>query len=55
MSKKITGFSKFTKEEKIEWLATNYFKDNSTTIDTIKQYWNADEKNLHFSSYNITY
>ncbi|AUC86324.1 hydroxymethylglutaryl-CoA reductase, degradative [Polaribacter sp. ALD11] len=44
MSKKITGFSKFTKEEKINWLAENYLKGNSTAIDIIKQYWNADEK-----------
>ena len=44
MSKKIKGFSKFTKEEKINWLAENYFNDNLTTIETIKQYWNDDKK-----------
>ncbi|MDX6746494.1 hydroxymethylglutaryl-CoA reductase, degradative [Polaribacter sp. PL03] len=44
MSKKISGFSKFTKEEKISWLAENYFNDNSAVIKTIKQYWNDDEK-----------
>ena len=45
MSKKISGFSKFTKEEKIKWLAENYFKNSSITIATIKQYWN-DAENL---------
>ena len=44
MSKKIKGFSKFTKEEKINWLAENYFNDNLKTIETIKQYWNDDKK-----------
>ena len=44
MSKKISGFSKFTKEEKINWLAENYFKDSSITIATIKQYWNDTAK-----------
>ena len=44
MSKKISGFSKFTKEEKINWLAENYFKNSSITIATIKQYWNDTTK-----------
>ena len=44
MSKKISGFSKFTKEEKIKWLAENYFKNSSITIAIIKQYWNNAEK-----------
>jgi hydroxymethylglutaryl-CoA reductase len=44
MSKKISGFSKFTKTEKINWLAENYFNNNSDGITTIKQYWNDDEK-----------
>jgi hydroxymethylglutaryl-CoA reductase len=44
MIKTISGFSKFTKEEKINWLAENYFNNNSNTITIIKQYWNDDEK-----------
>lgn len=44
MSKKISGFSKFTKAKKIQWLAENYFNNNSNVITTIKQYWNDDEK-----------
>jgi hydroxymethylglutaryl-CoA reductase len=42
MSKIITGFSKLTKEEKIAWLAKNYFHNQTETVDVIKQYWNAD-------------
>lgn len=44
MSKIISGFSKLTKEEKISWLATNYFDNQPEIIETIKQYWNVDEK-----------
>jgi len=44
MSKIVSGFSKLTKEEKIEWLAENYFNNNSEIIETIKTYWNVDEK-----------
>jgi hydroxymethylglutaryl-CoA reductase len=42
MSKIIAGFSKFTKEEKIDWLTKNYFNNPSETVAIIKQYWNAD-------------
>lgn len=44
MSKKISGFSKFTKEEKLNWLAENYFQNNVNAVEIIKQYWNDDEK-----------
>lgn len=44
MSKIISGFSKLTKEEKISWLAANYFNNQPQIIDTVKQYWNVDEK-----------
>jgi len=43
MSKMISGFSKLTKEEKINWLATHYFTDQTEIISTIKKYWNSDE------------
>jgi len=43
MSKMISGFSKLTKEEKINWLVTNYFTDQTEIISTIKKYWNSDE------------
>ena len=42
MSKIISGFSKFTKEEKIQWLTENYFNNQQETINIIKQYWNSD-------------
>ena len=42
MSKIISGFSKLTKEEKIEWLANNYFTNNTDAVTIIKQYWNID-------------
>ncbi|PQJ21487.1 hydroxymethylglutaryl-CoA reductase, degradative [Tenacibaculum sp. SG-28] len=42
MSKVISGFSKFSKEEKITWLAANYFSNQQEIIKTLKQYWNED-------------
>jgi len=44
MSKIISGFSKLTKQEKIDWLSKNYFSSQPEIIQTLKQYWNADEK-----------
>ncbi|WP_299062441.1 hydroxymethylglutaryl-CoA reductase, degradative [uncultured Polaribacter sp.] len=49
MSKKIAGFSKFTKEEKITWLVENYFQNQLEAKKVIKQYWNSnsDLQQLH--------
>jgi len=49
MSKIISGFSKFTKQEKIDWLTENFFQNPSEIKQTIQQYWNsnADLQNLH--------
>ncbi len=44
MSKIISGFSKLTKQEKIDWLSKKYFSSQPEIIQTLKQYWNADEK-----------
>lgn len=44
MSKIISGFSKLTKQEKIDWLTENYFSSQPEIIKTLKQYWNANEK-----------
>ena len=44
MSKVISGFSKLSKQEKINWLAENYFKKETQVVETIQQYWNSDEK-----------
>ena len=42
MSKIISGFSKLSKEEKIDWLAKTFFDNQPHIIQTIKQYWNVD-------------
>lgn len=49
MSKIISGFSKLTKDEKMEWLTQNYFQNPTETKQIIKQYWNNNEvlQNLH--------
>ena len=44
MSNAIAGFSKLTKEEKINWIANEYFTHPKEAISTIKQYWNNDAK-----------
>ncbi len=38
----ISGFSKLTKEEKIDWLKNTYLKDSDDAAKTLQQYWNAD-------------
>ncbi|SHJ21578.1 3-hydroxy-3-methylglutaryl-coenzyme A reductase [Mesonia phycicola] len=40
----ISGFSKFTKEEKIDWLANNYFSNPQQTKELLQLYWNEDMK-----------
>lgn len=40
----VSGFSKLSKEEKINWIANNYFSTPSEAISILKNYWNADEK-----------
>jgi len=42
MSKAISGFSKLTKEQKIAWLADNYFQNPDEATSLLKQYWNDD-------------
>jgi hydroxymethylglutaryl-CoA reductase len=44
MNNAVAGFSKLSKEEKIQWLAQEYFSNPSEAIATLKQYWNTDEK-----------
>ena len=44
MIEPVSGFSKLSKSEKINWLTTNYFKDSKTAKHTLKQYWNDDIK-----------
>ena len=42
MSKMIKGFSKFSKAEKINWLADNFFHEKEKGIETLEQYINKD-------------
>ena len=44
MNKEINGFSKLSKEEKINWIADNFFTNSPTAKRILKQYWNEDEK-----------
>lgn len=49
MSKAISGFSKLSKEEKINWLANGYFSDPEAAKTLLQNYWNtdADVQKLH--------
>ncbi len=38
----IEGFSKLTKEEKIDWIVTNYTHNSEISKAILKKYWNAD-------------
>ena len=44
MTNTIAGFSKLSKEEKINWIASAYFSNPQEAISILKKYWNADEK-----------
>tara|TARA_Y100000996_G_scaffold80966_1_gene55433 strand:+ start:356 stop:691 length:336 start_codon:yes stop_codon:yes gene_type:complete len=42
MSKKIIGFSKLSKQEKIEWICSNYLDDCQADIEILDKYLNTD-------------
>ncbi|GGG37081.1 3-hydroxy-3-methylglutaryl coenzyme A reductase [Dokdonia pacifica] len=44
MTKKISGFSKLSKKEKIHWLTETYFSGKEAASQLLKTYWNSDEK-----------
>ncbi len=44
MTNAVSGFSKLSKEEKINWIAKEYFSTPSEAISLLKKYWNTDEK-----------
>jgi hydroxymethylglutaryl-CoA reductase len=44
MNNAVSGFSKLSKEDKINWIANEYFSNPNEAITTIKQYWNSDTK-----------
>jgi hydroxymethylglutaryl-CoA reductase len=41
MSKRIDGFSKLSKEEKINWIANTHFKDSQKAAQQLRSYWNS--------------
>ena len=43
MNNVISGFSKLSKDEKINWIAKEHFSNPSEAITIIKKYWNTDE------------
>ncbi|WP_430399438.1 hydroxymethylglutaryl-CoA reductase, degradative [Flavobacterium sp.] len=43
MTQNIKGFSKLSKEEKIEWISNAYFSNPVEASETVKQYWNSNE------------
>ena len=44
MNNAVTGFSKLSKEEKINWIANEYFSTPTEAIALLKNYWNSDKK-----------
>lgn len=38
----IEGFSKLTKEEKVDWISENYTQDKNASKALLKTYWNTD-------------
>lgn len=44
MHKTITGFSKLSKSEKIDWIVDTYFSNNDSAKTILKQYWNKNDK-----------
>lgn len=43
MQNSVSGFSKFTKAEKVDWLITHYFQNNPQAKANLERYWNTDE------------
>lgn len=44
MHKTVTGFSKLSKSEKIDWIVSAYFPNHKNAEHILKQYWNNNEK-----------
>jgi hydroxymethylglutaryl-CoA reductase len=44
MTPPIEGFSRMTKEEKIDWIAARYSDNSEETKKILKRYWNPDSK-----------
>ncbi|KVV13769.1 hydroxymethylglutaryl-CoA reductase, degradative [Flavobacterium sp. TAB 87] len=44
MNNAVAGFSKLSKQEKIDWIANQYFSSPNEAIRLLQKYWNSDEK-----------
>ncbi|ARV10154.1 hydroxymethylglutaryl-CoA reductase, degradative [Winogradskyella sp. PC-19] len=44
MHKTISGFSKLTKTEKVDWILKTYFNNDNNSRDLVTQYWNSNQK-----------
>lgn len=44
MHNSISGFSKLSKSEKIDWIVNSYFSDKEQAKHILKQYWNSDKE-----------
>ena len=44
MIPEITGFSKLSKEEKIDWLTQHHFSESEKAKEVLLKYWNTDKK-----------
>lgn len=44
MPQPIKGFSKLSKDAKIEWLSDQFFENPDSAIELLKQYWHQDPK-----------
>ena len=42
MDKRIDGFSKLSKEEKIDWITRTHFKNSTAAASQLSSYWNSD-------------
>jgi hydroxymethylglutaryl-CoA reductase len=44
MSKRVSGFSKLTKAQKIDWIIEHCFSGQSEAREVLTQYWNSDQQ-----------
>lgn len=48
----ISGFSKLSKSEKIDWVTQQFFVDSRATADELKSYWHEDESQKVFDGFS---
>ena len=44
MKKEVSGFSKLSKNEKIQWITESFFKDPGKAKLELRKYWNSNQK-----------